>query len=90
MNDGLFKGEYSTESFEANGFYAYDDFYEFGLKIGLIENRMIKILDTFRSNRQMVQSLTKRSFLNNEMKKAYLNSYLNKLKALNYSMARRV
>jgi len=90
LNDGLFKDEYSTESFEANAFYAYDDFYEFGLKIGLVESRVIKILNKFRTNRKSVQSLTDRSFLNDEMKRAYMDSYLNKLKALDYSMAGRV
>ena len=89
LNDGLFKDEYSTESFKANTFYAYDDFYEFGLKIGLVKSRIVKILKKFRSNSERVQSLTERSFLNDEMKKAYMNSYLNKLKALNYSMTGR-
>ena len=89
LNDGLFKDEYSTESFKANTFYAYDDFYEFGLKIGLVKSRIVKILNKFRSNSERVQSLTERSFLNDEMKKAYMNSYLNKLKALNYSMTGR-
>jgi serine/threonine-protein kinase HipA len=79
-----------TESFEANAFYAYDDFYEFGLKIGLVKSSVIKILNKFRANREKVQSLTERSFLNDEMKKAYMDSYLNKLKALDYSMAGRI
>lgn len=90
LDDGLFKDDYSTESFEANAFYAYDDFYEFGLKIGLIKSRMIKILNKFRSNPESIQSLTNRSFLNKEMKKAYMKSYLNKLKALNYSMSAKI
>lgn len=90
LNDGLFKDDYSTESFEANGFYAYDDFCAFGLKIGLVESRVIKILNTFRSNRKSVESLTHRSFLNEEMKIVYMDSYLNKLKALNYSMSGRI
>ena len=90
LDGGLFKDEYSTESFEANAFYAYDDFYEFGLKIGLVKSRVVKILNKFRANHESIQSLTDRSFLNEEMKKAYMNSYLNKLKALNYSMSGRV
>ena len=90
LDEGLFKDDYTTESFEANAFYAYDDFYEFGLKIGLVESRVVKILNKFRTNREGVQSLTDRSFLNDEMKKAYMDSYLNKLKALDYSMAGRV
>lgn len=90
LDEGLFKDNYTTESFEVNAFYAYDDFYEFGLKIGLLKSRVIKILNTFRANHQSVQFLTDRSFLNDEMKKAYMNSYLNKLKALNYSMTGRI
>ena len=90
LDEGLFKDDYTTESFEANAFYAYDDFYEFGLKIGLVKSRIIKILNKFRSNSKRVQSLTERSFLNDEMKKAYMDSYLNKLKALDYSMADRI
>ena len=90
LDEGLFKDNYKTESFEVNAFYTYDDFYEFGLKIGLLKSRMIKILNTFRANHQSVQYLTDQSFLNDEMKKAYMNSYLNKLKALNYSMTGRI
>lgn len=90
LDEGLFKDGYTTESFEANGFYAYDDFYEFGVKIGLMKSRVIKILNRFRANRESVQSLTDRSFLNGEMKKAYMNSYQNKLKALNDSMTGRI
>ncbi|MFU8859126.1 MAG: type II toxin-antitoxin system HipA family toxin [Cyclonatronaceae bacterium] len=86
MKDGLFKDDYSTESFEANGFYAYDDFYEFGLKIGLVKSRIKKILNTFRSESNEIEGLTKRSFLNEGMKKAYMDSYQNRLKAMNYSM----
>ena len=90
LSNGLFKDDYSTPSFEANGFYAYDDFYEFGLKIGLVKSRLIKILDKFRSRSGKVQALIKRSFLNEEMKKMYSSSYENRLKALNYSMAGRI
>ncbi len=90
LNDGLYKDDYTTESFEANAFYAYDDFFEFGLKVGLVKSRVVKILNKFRSQQEDVQSLTERSFLNDEMKKAYMDSYLNKLKALNYSMTGRI
>lgn len=90
LEKGLFKDDYTTESFEANAFYAYDDFYEFGLKIGLMKSRVIKILNKFRANSKRVQSLTDQSFLDDEMKKAYMNSYQNKLRALNYSMTGRL
>ncbi|MCH8558273.1 MAG: HipA domain-containing protein [Balneolia bacterium] len=90
LHDGLFKDDYYTESFEANGFYAYDDFYEFGRKIGLVESRMIKILNKFKTRHDDVESLIKRSFLSTEMKKAYMESYLSRLKAINYSTSGKV
>ena len=40
QRDGLFSEGYETESFGVNGFYAYDDFYEFGAKVGLMERRI--------------------------------------------------
>jgi len=55
-----------------------------------MKSRVIKILNRFRANRESVQSLTDRSFLNGEMKEAYMNSYQNKLKALNDSMTGRI
>jgi len=90
LSDGLFKDDYNTKSFEANGFYAYDDFYEFGLKIGMMKTRVVKILNTFRSHQENVHLLTGRSYLSDEMKKSYMDSYLNKLKALNYSLDGRI
>lgn len=85
LKDGMFENDYSTESFEALGFYAYDDFYEFGLRIGLIEKRLIRLLDKYRTESKKVSELTSRSFLNNKVKKIYLAHYADRLKMLNNS-----
>ena len=86
LEDGLFKDGYATESYMANGFYAYDDFLEFGLKIGLNEKREKRILDVFRSDKMdEVKSMISRSYLVDEVKKEYEKAYLERLKALNYS-----
>lgn len=86
LKDGLFKNEYSTKSFEANGFYAYDDFYELGIKIGILESRVKKILQEFTHPRPEVDSLIQRSFLNVEIKETYLKLYRDRLKTLTYSL----
>lgn len=89
LEDGLFKNDYATESYQANGYYAYDDFYEFGLKIGLNEKRKKRILDMFRStNIEEVKSMISRSYLNDEVKKEYESAYLDRLKTLNYSFSK--
>lgn len=90
LNDGLFKDFEMTKSFEANGFYAYDDFHEFGIKIGLVKSRMEKILQTFMTNQKNVFQLIEHSYLSNEMKKGYKASYKKKLKAINYSYLGRI
>jgi len=91
LEEGLFKDDYETDSYTANGYYGYDDFYEFGLKIGLKENRMIKILDEFRLEYlQDVSSLISRSYLSDELKEGYLSMYNSRLKMINYSYSRRI
>lgn len=85
LKDGLFKNDYYTPSFEANGFIAYDDFWEFGLKIGLIKSRLTKILDEFRTIKREVGDLTERSYLDETCKKLYLDTYQTRLEALNNS-----
>ena len=85
LKDGLFENEFSTESFEALSFYTYDDFYEFGLRIGLMEKRMIRLLDNYRTENKKVSELISRSFLSSEVKKIYLAHYADRLKILNNS-----
>lgn len=90
LEDGLFKDFEMTESFEANGFYAYDDFYEFGTRIGLVTSRMKKILHAFMIDQQKVHDLIAYSYLKDEVKKIYSEKYMNRLKAINYSYSGRL
>lgn len=86
LNNGLFSGDYSTESFQANGFYAYDDFHEFAHKLGLQEKRALKIMATYSQDYQEVHRLIDSSFLRDDMKEIYRNYYLERLRMLNYSL----
>lgn len=81
---GLFS-EYSTPSFDANGFYAYDDFYEFGLRIGLIAKRVERFLEFFKTDHPKVSELISRSYLSERIKSEYLNNYKDRLTRINYS-----
>jgi serine/threonine-protein kinase HipA len=85
LKGGLFQNGYETDSFAANGYYAYDDFYEFGLRIGIRESRVIKLLNTYREEKEAVNDLVERSFLDSETKALYLEQYQTNLRALNYS-----
>lgn len=90
LRDGLFKDFEGTKSFEVNGFYAYDDFYEFGKRLGLVESRMKRILQNFMTDKKEVHQLLARSFLNEEAKKDYLAVYQDKRKAIGYSYSGKV
>lgn len=88
LKDGLFKYNYFTPSFDANGFLAYDDFWEFGLKIGLVKSRLTKILNEFSTPKSEVENLTERSYLDETCKKLYLDTYQTKLRALKNSFSK--
>lgn len=85
LKDGLFSNDYYTDSFQKLGFYAYDDFFEFGVRIGLVEKRIIKTLSLFRNLDPLVIELIEHSYLSEESKRVYKEMYLDRLKALNNS-----
>jgi serine/threonine-protein kinase HipA len=90
LNNGLFEGEYETKSFDANGFYAYDDFFELGVKAGLSEAIVKQEIQLFSTSEEKVKDLIERSFLSEEMRKKYLELYQDKLKRMQYSLLKRI
>ena len=90
LRDGLFSWDYSTKSFKVLGFYAYDDFYEFGIKIGLMESRVGKILGKYRTESKETSDLICKSYLTTEVKEIYMLHYSDRLKMLNNSFAKKV
>ena len=85
LSEGLFSDGYETESFKVLGYYAYDDFYEFGMRIGMLENRVHTILNKYRGQNQKVLTLIHASFLSEPVKAIYINHYADRLKMLNNS-----
>jgi serine/threonine-protein kinase HipA len=83
----LFKGDFTTESYKANAFYAYDDFAVFAQKLGLIETRYKRILQKFVDSKEAVFSLIDRSILPDDCKQLYKEQVQDSLGALSYSYA---
>lgn len=83
--NGLFSDDFETESFKANAFYAFDDFMDFGIKIGMTQKRVAKIIAFFQQDHSQTHQLIVHSFLSEESKKAYSDLYFDKLKRLRYS-----
>lgn len=77
----LFKDGF-PKTYEAYGFYTYQDFYEFGQQIGIKESRVKKIIDEFAETHELVHILIDLSFLRDDIKTAYRKYYEDKVKRL--------
>ena len=84
MRNGLFE-EYETESFKANGYYAYDDFIALGKRAELPESVVRKEIKSLLASRPAVVSLVGRSFLEEKIKSLYIELFDEKMKRLLYS-----
>lgn len=83
LEDGLFSDNYETKSFQSLGFFAYDDFFEFGIRIDIPENRVRKILDKYLMLNQQTLDLIQRSFLTPSVKELYSTHYQMRLRMMN-------
>lgn len=81
----LFKDGFETESFKINGYYAYDDFVAFAHKLGLMETRFRRILNSFVSKKDAVFSLIEGSRLPDDCKQLYKDHVQDRITALAYS-----
>ena len=90
LSDGLFNGDYESDSFQTLGYYAYDDFYEFGIKIGMMESRVRKLLDKYRNMNPKTNTLIQHSFLSDPIKIVYRNRYSERLKMIDNSFTKKI
>jgi len=82
LTKGLFADDFKSEKFKKSGHPGLSDFFEFGKRIGVNENRISKLLAPFTVKQEFVETLIKRSFLNSKSKKAYALNYFTKLNYL--------
>lgn len=85
----LFKDRF-TEAYDAHGFYTYDDFLEFGKVLGIKESRVVKTIEEFDGKEESVDRLVDKSFLRDDLKEYYKQTYKDKLTRLKvaYSKAK--
>ncbi|MDZ7763447.1 MAG: hypothetical protein U5K00_03340 [Melioribacteraceae bacterium] len=82
----LFKGGYETEEYKAGSKYTRPDFVEFAKRLEIKEIRYNKILNEIISKTDEVKELVSRSFLNDELKELYLQSYFDKLARISFEL----
>lgn len=71
LDKGLFKDGFESKHFKNKVHAHQEDFIEFGKRIGIAENRIIKLLQPFLIRQNQVETLINRSFLSNPCKKTY-------------------
>ena len=80
----LFEGDYLTDSYATRGYYAWDDFYEFGLLIGMAEKRVLRFLEEAIAREEAVGEMIRRSFLSEKIKNVYLGQVRERIHRLGY------
>jgi serine/threonine-protein kinase HipA len=92
VNDGnglaldLFAHAFETPSFAANAYLAYDDFLEFGVRIGLPISRVRRVLKEAAGHEAATDQLLRRSFLSPTMQDRYADSLAARRQRLRYSL----
>jgi serine/threonine-protein kinase HipA len=90
LKDGLTEDSLNHPSFSVLGYFGYDDFFDFGLQLGLKDSRISKIIDQMRTENNNVYVLIAHSYLDNETKLEYTTLYKDKLVRLNTSFEKRI
>jgi serine/threonine-protein kinase HipA len=80
----LFEDDYQTESFKKNGYYAADDFFEFGIRIGIPSQRATRFIAEIAGRKKEVEELLNRSFLDASLKTRFAAMLDDRIKALGY------
>ncbi len=84
LKKGLFV-DHETESFQRNGYYAFDDFLELGKRAELSDVIIRAEINLFLKNEQAVKDLVSQSFLEYTIQSRYMQFVEDKIQRLNNS-----
>ncbi len=87
LHEGLYEGDYQHPSFSTFGYYAYDDFFTFGVKLGLQPKRIHAFLKDSTQHQEKVTEFASVSFLSENGRVEYLRWYYDKRRRLLQSLA---
>ena len=83
LDGGLFSDGFKSEEMKKTNHPGLHDFQELARRFGINEKRRDKILSPYLQIQPMVEELTRRSFLNDKTKRAYLLQYETRRNQLN-------
>jgi serine/threonine-protein kinase HipA len=72
---GLYERDFEKLSFKTLGYYGYDDFFQFGMKMGMVSFRVKRFMDQLLGSKEEVAGMIGRSFLSDDMKAEYYRLY---------------
>lgn len=75
LDKGLFADGFRSAQYKKSGHPAKIDFFEFGIRIGVAEGRVEKLLKPFLEKQPFMETLVNRSFLSDANKRGYLLMY---------------
>jgi serine/threonine-protein kinase HipA len=82
LGNHLYDGDEKATAYSVHGYHTYQDFVDFGLRIGLLHSRIEKIMHLFTLNTEKVAQLVDNSYLSEELKIKYMKCFNNKLQRL--------
>ncbi|WP_238808616.1 HipA domain-containing protein [Emticicia aquatica] len=82
----LFENDYYSDSYNVLGYYSYNDFFEFGIKIGIPKNRVERIMHDFSNKSSAVRMMIDNSFFDKKTKEIYWNQYQHRLTGFLYKL----
>lgn len=80
----LFKDNFESEAFKEGSKYTREDFYIFGKRIGMKEQRINNILNTYSLNHERIEVLIEKSFLSDELKAEFLDVIKNRRERIKF------
>lgn len=75
LGKGLFVDNFKSATYKKKGHACNDDLVEFGIRLGISETRIEKLMQPYLQKQAFVEKMIKRSFLNDTCKRAYLQHY---------------
>ena len=80
----LFKDDFKTPFYEANGFYGAQDFMEFAKRIGVVERRARRFIKQAIDSVPAMEEILDKSFMSEKSKARYKENIRDRAKALGY------
>jgi serine/threonine-protein kinase HipA len=78
----LYNGDINSPFYNAYGYYGQENFRELGKSLGLLPQRMNRIITFMCSRSEDVEAMIARSFFPDEIKKLYSQSYYERIKRM--------